>query len=299
MAPQATRRSGYSRRAQYTTFFGYLAGVLGALAGAILLVISIINPAAFAGLRGAAADAAEPAGIATATARSASRGLFSAISGYFFAGQQNAKLHRELDEAKVRLIEAEAIASENRRLKALLGLGNEDRKIVANAKLTYSSASSSRRFGTLAAGADKGVAGGMPVRSTRGLIGRVLETGHSTARVLLITDTDSVVPVRRSTDGLAALAQGRGDGALQLRLLNLGLNPIRPGDVFVTSGSGGLYRPGTPVAVADKLTSDGAIARVLSDPAAADYVAVETIWAPQSDWQEKAAPVAKEEKAAP
>ena len=283
MAPPANRRSGYSRRAQYTTFFGYIAGVLGALVGALLLVISIINPSAFAGLRGLAADAAEPAGEATASTRNVTRSVLATIAGYFTTGSQNARLRRELQEAKIRLIEAEAISAENRRLKALLGLASEDQKPVAYAKLTYSSASSTRRFATLGAGAGAGVAEGMPVRSVKGLIGRVLETGHSTARILLITDTDSIVPVRRSTDDVAALAQGRGDGALQLRLINLGINPIKPGDVFVTSGSGGLYRPGTPVAVVSKLTSDGAIARVLSDPVATDYVAVETVWTPKPE----------------
>jgi rod shape-determining protein MreC len=123
----------------------------------------------------------------------------------------------------------------------------------------------------------------MPVRSPLGLVGRVLEVGSSTSRVLLATDTESLVPARRATDGVPAFVQGRGDGRLQVRLINLGLNPLKPGDVFVTSGSGGLYRPGTPVAIIVSLTRDGGIARLLSDPAATEYVTVEPVWAPASD----------------
>jgi rod shape-determining protein MreC len=73
--------------------------------------------------------------------------------------------------------------------------------------------------------------------------------------------------------------EGRGDGTLRLRLNSLGINPLKPGDPLVTSGSGGLFRPGTPIAIVWKITSDGAIARVLSDPASSDYVVVEKAWA--------------------
>ena len=82
----------------------------------------------------------------------------------------------------------------------------------------------------------------------------MLEVGSSTSRVLLVTDTESVVPVRRGKDGVPAFAQGRGDGSLQIRLINLGINPLKKGDVMVTSGSGGLYRPGTAVAMIVQLT---------------------------------------------
>jgi rod shape-determining protein MreC len=280
MAPSANRRSGFSRRAQYTTFFAYLAGVLGALAGGALLIVSIDSPAAFSGLRGTAADAAAPAGNVAAGARSASNGFISTIEDYFFAADKNAKLRRELAAAKIRLVEAQAIAEENRRLKALLQLAGEDSKPVVHTRMASSSASSTRRFAIIAAGARDGVEIGMPVRAPSGLIGRVLEVGAISSRVLLLTDTASVVPARRAQDGLPVFVEGRGDGTVQLRLINLGINPVRKGDVFVTSGSGGLYQPGMAIAVAARLTRDGAIGHVLSDPAASEYVSVERVWNP-------------------
>jgi len=273
------RRSGYSRRAQYTTFFSYAAGVLGAVVGAALLVVSIVNPGAFAALRGAAADAAEMPGRASTDTRIAGQGFLSSITGYFRAGHQNAHLRRELQEAKVRLAEADATADENRRLRDLLGMAAQE-KPIAVTQLTSSTASSTRRFATIGAGGSQGVTVGMPVRSKEGLVGRVLEVGGSTSRVLLVTDTESLVPVRRAKDGIPAFAQGRGDGTLQIRLINLGINPLKKGDIMVTSGSGGLYRPGTAVAALVELTRDGGIARVISDPAATEYVMVEQIWAP-------------------
>ena len=96
--------------------------------------------------------------------------------------------------------------------------------------------------------------------------------------MLLITDTESVVPVRRASDGVPAFATGRGDGTLQLRLINLGTNPLKVGDAFVTSGSGGLYWPDTAIAVVTRLTRDGAIARALSDPGTTEFVQVQPLW---------------------
>lgn len=282
MAPPINRRSGYSRRAQYSTFFGYIAGVLGVVIGIALLLISLFNPNLFAGMRGMAASAAEPAGIVTSEARGTSRGVFAEIAAYFSAGSKNARLTRELREAKVRLAEADAIQAENARLKKLLGLMDADPPPVAAARITSSSASSSRRYATLAAGSSSGIAKGMPVRSDLGLIGRILETGSGSSRVLLVTDTESLVPVRRTRDGESAFVQGRGDGTVLVRLINLSVAPIEKDDVFVTSGSGGLYRPGTAVAIVTEILRDDGIGRVLADPANTEYVVVEEIWAPEA-----------------
>ena len=290
MAPPAHRRTGSSRKAQYSVFFGYIAGALGAALGLVLLIVAIRDPSFMSSLRGIGSDVVAPASRAAAGAKSESSSFLAAIGGYFAAGRQNAELRRELGQVKARLVEGQAVAEENRRLKSLLGLAQGEHKPVAITRLVGSTASSTRRFATLGAGAADGVAEGMPVRSPQGLVGRVLETGSLTARVLLITDGESVVPVRRARDGIPAFAQGRGDGMLQIRLITLGINPLKRGDAFVTSGSGGLYPPGIPVAVVAKVTSDGAIAFPLSDPAASDYVAVEPTWTARPDGEQ--APVA-------
>ncbi|MEP7222405.1 MAG: rod shape-determining protein MreC [Novosphingobium sp.] len=278
MAPPINRRTGFSRRAQYTTFFGYIAGIVGAVLGAGLLIASIIDPSAFSGLRGIAADAAAPAGRAVASGRNEGRTAFAIIGGFFMSGANKARLEKEAQLARVRLAEAEAVADENRRLKALMNLPQDEALPVARARLIAASASSTRRFATLSIGSEAGVTAGMPVRSPLGLVGRVLEVSGQTSRVLLITDAESLVPVRRARDGVAAYATGHSDGTLLLRLIDLGINPLKRGDVFVTSGSGGLYRPGIAVGVVSEVTRDGAIARVLSDPTSSEFVAVEPVW---------------------
>lgn len=282
MAPPSSRRSGFSKKAQFSLFTGYLLAGAMALLGLALLMLSLWQPSAFAPLRGLAGDVVAPAGEATAVARSGQQGLFSGIAGYFRAGSQNAALREEMELARIRLAEAEAVKAENRRLKALLGLQDKPVKPVAVARLVGSTATSGRRFAFLGAGSSDGVRPGMPVLSERGVIGRVLETGRNSARVLLLTDSESVLPVRRAKGDVVAFAEGRGDGLLRVRLVNLGINPLKVGDLMVTSGAGGYYRPGVAVAVITQTTPDGAIARLVAEPSATNYVAVEPVYQPEA-----------------
>lgn len=282
MAPPINRRTGHSKKAQFSAFTGYLVAALGVLIGAGLLALSTWKPEALSSLRVEATDLTVPAGRAGAEVRSDSQGLIQSIAGYFDAGNKNARLKREMEEARVRLAEARATEAENLRLKALLGLREEAVKPVAFARLIGSSSASTRRFAYLSAGTRQGVQPGMPVRSPLGLVGRVLEVGDASARVMLLTDTASMVPVRRNTDNVVAFAEGRADGTLRLRLINLGINPLKKGDVFVTSGAGGIFRPGIAVAIVEKVTHDGAMALPLANPAATIHVAVDPVWVPQA-----------------
>jgi rod shape-determining protein MreC len=279
MAPPSNRRPGFSRRAQYSTFVAYLIAAAGAVLGGILLVISNRDDSVMASARSTATDVTAAPATAAAATRATSASWLDSLSGYFMSGSEAARLRKEVALARIQRVEAQGLREENQRLKALLQLVESDGRPVAVARLIGSTHSSTRRFATLAAGASAGIRPGMPVRTPQGLIGRVLEVGSQSGRVLLVTDSESIVPVRRSTDGIAAFAIGRGDGMLQIRLVNLGLNPLKPGDALVTSGSGGLYRPGVAMAVVTKLTPDGAVARPLGNPDAAELVIVEPEWA--------------------
>ncbi|MBO9517459.1 MAG: rod shape-determining protein MreC [Porphyrobacter sp.] len=294
MAPPSSRRSGSNKKAQLGLFTGYVLAGVGILVGAALLAISLLRPETFNGLRSMASDAAAPVGEVGAAGRTGGKNVFEAVAGYYRAGSRNAKLEEEAKIARVKLAEAEALRQENARLKAALRMSEGDVRPVATARLIGSTSSSARRIAYISAGTSDGVEPGMPVTSPMGLVGRVVEAGTMSSRVLLLTDSESMVPVRRATDNVVAFAEGRSDGSLRLRLVNLGVNPIKKGDVFVTSGAGGLFRPGIAVALATEITRDGAIAQLLSNPAATDVVLVEPVW------QKKAidAADAMEEKAA-
>lgn len=288
MAPPKSRRPGFSRKAQYGLFLGYVVAVAGIMFGLLLLAVSILDPAGFNAIRGAALDVTTPV---TSAGRSAVRGASGAgnvIGNYFLAGSQNAALKRDLAAAERRLVAARAIEFENRRLRSLLKLSGALADDIAVARIVGSTFEASRRLATLNAGTSAGIRIGQPVRGPEGLIGRIVETGRAASRVLLVTDGASNVPVRLVRDGTPALATGRGDGTIELKPLEVGKNPFRRGDLLVTSGVGGLYAPGIPVAVVISAGRDETVARPLADPARIDFAIVEAVYEPAAG--EPAAP---------
>ena len=290
MAPPSSRRPGFSRRAQYGLFIGYVAAVAGILLALLLLAIAIIDPRGFAAIRGAALDSTGPA---TAGGRSVGDffgGITSGIGDYFRAGSQNAELRGQVEAMRRELVRAQAIDFENRRLRHLLGLAGRIEDEVTIARIVGSSFASNRRFATLSAGTRSGVAIGQPVRAPEGLIGRVLETGRWAARVLLVTDGASSIPVRLVRDGTPALAVGRGDGTIELRTLEVGANPFQVGDVLVTSGIGGIFPPNIPVARVTRLDGDSALAAPIADPARADFAIVQRAYQPAAEGELDEAP---------
>lgn len=281
MAPPRKRRPGFSRKAQLQIFTGYLLAFTGAFAGLLLLALSQFDPAAFSAVRSMAAEVTAPPARLLTGIRVSTQSGWREVAAYFEAGSKNAALQREVERNRVRLIEARALKQENRELRRLLGLIKQEGRPVATARLINSSASSSRRFATLDVGARQGVLRSQPVRAQRGLIGRVLETGPNTSRVLLLSDPENVVPVRRARDGVVAFSQGRGDGRVDIKLIDIGINPFKVGDVMVTSGNGGIYPPNVPVAIIETLTTDGAIGKLLANPAGTDFVIVQEMYEPE------------------
>jgi rod shape-determining protein MreC len=283
MAAPRHRRRGFSRRIQYGLFAGYVIAVAGAVVAAAMLLLAHFDPRSFATVRGMAIDLG--AGL-TGVARVGVRGAAEAsaeIDAYFDAAAQNRRLTQELAIERHQAITAKALILENARLKKLAGVVEHLPKPLLSARIIGSSISGQRRFATLAAGRIDGIAPGMPVRSPEGLIGRVFETGQFAARVLLLTDGDSAVPVRITRNGVAGLITGRGDGGVEIRGLNVGGQPFRRGDLAVTSGTGGIYAPNIPVAVITAVHGDRASAVPLADPATIDFGVVYPIYLPPAE----------------
>ncbi len=274
MAPPTSRRSGFSRRAQYGLFASYVIAIVGLFIGLLLAVTARFDPTGHDAIQGVFADITSP--IAGA-GRSAASGLSAGVDGvsaYIDAGSKNRAMEAEIRSDRTKLIEAQALAHENGRLKQLIHLQESQTGMVATARLIASTGASTRRFATLSAGSLQGLASGQPVRAAEGLIGRIVAAARITSRVLLLTDGGNVVPVKRVRDGTPALATGRGDGTLEIRALEAGQNPFRMGDVFVTSGAGGVYPPDVPVATVWSSDREVAIAHPFADPNRLDFAIV-------------------------
>ena len=197
MAPPNYRRPGFSKRAQYSIFASYLLGILGAVMGLLLLLISFIDPQGFSALRTIGAETVAPISKSLSEIGGATGSAGDEISAYFNAASKNAAMQRELDRNRTEILEARALKQENERLKRLLKLDEEVPDSIAMARLISSTASSSRRIATLGVGSTSGLEPGQP--------GRKLGRGRHAA------------PMRRAQHGEQAGPQQRLGGRLWKR----------------------------------------------------------------------------------
>lgn len=278
----ATARPGWSRRAQYGLFFTLLGVIGGVVVGLILLALSLLAPKSFESIRGAALDLTGPVSTALHEVTATASGLATGAGDYWDAARQNGDLKRERRVLLEKMVEARAVAQENGQLKAALHLREQTSDAVAAGRIVGSSFSSPRRFAILSVGAREGIRIGMPVRSAEGLVGRIVDAGVFASRVLLVSDRASIVPARLLRGGIAVIAQGRGDGTVDVRPLEVGRNPFKRGDIIITSGTGGLYPPLVPIARVVRLDDDGAVAIPLADPANISFAIAQPVYAPEA-----------------
>lgn len=276
----ATPRPGWSRRAQYGLFFSFIAAIAGVAIGLILLAFSIAAPNTFRDFRGMALDVTAPLTVPLHEVTATIEGLASGAGAYWDAAHQNSRLRRERDALREQMVTARAIIQENRQLRSALQLNERTSDSVTTGRLVGSSFQSPRRFAILSAGTRDGVRVGMPVRASPGLIGRVIDAGTFSSRILLVSDRASIVPARHLRTGQPVILQGRGDGTVEVKPIEVGRNPFRPGDIVITSGTGGLYPPLVPVARVVRLEGDNAIALPLADPSATSFAIVQQPFEP-------------------
>ncbi len=256
-------------------FAGYVVAVTGALVGLLLVITAQVDPRGNAAIQTFLGDLFAPVSSASRAIVMGVSNSGDTIASYFDAASKNKAMAAELKASRQKLIDGRAAVLENHRLKRTIAMVEHLSDRVVTARLVSSTGASSRRFAILGAGADDGVSIGQAVLSPEGLVGRVAAVGRQSARVLMIIDAENIVPVKRISDGLPALAIGMGDGRLEIRALAAGLNPFNPRDIFVSSGTGGVYRPGIPVAIISKRQRDKVIALPLAQPSRLDFGIVE------------------------
>ncbi|MDT8758400.1 rod shape-determining protein MreC [Sphingomonas psychrotolerans] len=281
MAPPRNRRPGFSRRAHYGLFIGYVGAAGGALIGAVLLLLSTFNPPAFAAVRSVFSEITTPVSSGLHWVRRGLGGIPEGIGSYFAVHGENARLKKQIAKDALTVARAQTLEQENRRLRELVKLRDVTTDAIVAARLVNSSSSSTRRYATLNAGSWQGVKRGQPVRNPSGLIGQVIETSPNSARVLLLVDPESIVPVRRVRDGLPAIASGRGDGLVDIRSASVSTMGFRVGDVFVTSGTGGVYSPDIVVAKVIRTQGDIAVGQPAANPDALDFALVQQTFLPE------------------
>ena len=167
---------------------------------------------------------------------------------------------------------ARTLLAENRELRDLLTFAPDRDAASVTARVIGDSGGAFVRSVLVNAGRRDGVGKGNAAVSGKGLLGRVAEVGNRSARILLINDLNSRIPVvvERSRER-AILA---GDNSITPRLIYLpSTTDIQIGDRIVTSGHGGVFPVGLPVGVVTNVTEDeGVEVRPFADATNIEYV---------------------------
>jgi rod shape-determining protein MreC len=195
------------------------------------------------------------------------------IRGYFFAVSENRRLRAELKEMQQWRDVAIALRDTNERYRSLLGLRTDPPIPMASARIVTDSRGPFANSRLANAGSEAGIRPGNPVMSENGLVGRIVGVTKGASRVLLLTDVASRTPVMIDRTNARAILTGDGGPNPKLEYLR-GQNPVKSGDLVLTSGDGGVFPRGLPVGVAVK-GLDGRWRVVLaSDKAAVDFVRI-------------------------
>src|SRR5215467_12735061 len=221
-----------------------------------MIAVSKTDQMVLASLRISVMDTAAP----TLEILSRPAGLLGSVmrqgSDFFAAYRENARLAKENSELLQWQQTALSLASENAQLRELLKLTPEPAGSYVTARVIANSGGTDVRSLIVSAGREHGVARGQAAITGEGLVGRVTEVGNRAARVLLITDLNSRVPVTIESSHVNAVLAG--DNSERPRLMYLSPpDAVKIGDRVVTSGEGGVFPPNLPVGVIAAIDASG------------------------------------------
>jgi rod shape-determining protein MreC len=157
--------------------------------------------------------------------------------------KQNQELRRELQQMQSWKEAALQLEQENARLLDLNNVRLDPRLTYVTGVVSADSGSPFRQSILLNVGARDGIVDGWAAMDGLGLVGRISGVGDNSARVILLTDTSSRIPVTVQPSGQRALILGDNTAAPLIDFLE-DAGKVRPGDRVITSGDGGVFPAG-------------------------------------------------------
>lgn len=225
--------------------------------GAGLLVLGKADVALTERIRTSVADVATPILAVMAEPVDAVRALVENVRELTQLREENVRLRDE----NARLLKWQEMArrydQDNSRLRRLLQVTAEPVSFFVTARVVGDSGSSYVRTMLLNAGLKDGIQKGQVAVTENGVVGRVAEVGQRSARILLLNDLNSRVPVMIEGTRHRAILSGDNSEMPRLEFLP-GNAQVSPGDRILTSGHGGLFPPSLAIGVVASVT-DGVV----------------------------------------
>jgi rod shape-determining protein MreC len=242
--------------------FSFLLLVLAAIA---LMMVGKVDTVLVDGIRGRVTDAFAPILDAISRPAATAARFVESVHEVVNLRAENERLRAE-NEALLRWQQAaQRLDGENRSLRSLLNYKPELASSYVTARVVADPGGAFVRTVVVTAGQRDGVRSGQAAVSGRGLMGRVVQAGEWSARVLLITDLNSRIPVLIEPSRQRAVMSGDNSG--QPRLLYLsGDTALAVGDRVVTSGHGGIFPPGLPVGLVSEVGESRVRVQPFVDP---------------------------------
>ena len=156
------------------------------------------------------------------------------------------ELQAEVDELRARNVELEEAADSVERLQALLDLKDSNDLQSQSARIISGSTDSWNNTVTLDKGTSSGLAAGMPVTSSSGVIGQIVSCGATSSVVRLLVDENSSISAMVQSSRAHGMLTGSATGEVSLSLVRTS-QEVSVGDVVVTSGLGGVFPKGLPI----------------------------------------------------
>lgn len=164
------------------------------------------------------------------------------------------RVNAELLLTDVRLQKLYSLEAENARLRALLEARARVRDEVRVAEIMFVDANPYDHSLVINVGSRDGIFDGQALVDADGVVGQVIKAGFLTSQAMLISDTDHALPVEVNRNGLRTIVVGTGEiDSLNLPFV-VNNADIRTGDLLVTSGLGGTFPAGYPVAIVNTVT---------------------------------------------
>ena len=169
---------------------------------------------------------------------------------------ENNRLRTEALVLEQRVLQNAALTAENRRLRALLNARSRVESEVRLAELVGVNPNPFRHEILTNLGSEDGITTGQPALDAGGVMGQVISVAPLISRVMLITDSRAAVPVETVRTGFRSVLLGNGNPeSLELDFVPA-TTDIRVGDLLVTSGLGGRFPEGYPIAEVSEVTRD-------------------------------------------
>jgi len=240
------RAKGMARLASLQSWGPRASSFIFILIAASLFLISMVHPGALQGARTSAADLFAPLLSAVNRPIQYAAEYVQAATGIAEMQAENTRLRHENARLRDWYQTALLLEDQNKALQNLLNLQVEPQHRFVTARVIADSGNAYVKSLLVLAGRAQNVEKGQAALAADGLIGRVIEAGNRTARILLLTDINSRIPVQIQGSGQQAVMGGNNNALPTL----LHLPPdtvLEPGARVITSGHGGLFPFGLPV----------------------------------------------------